>query len=126
MTNDPERGSLSRVRLSELLGGCRPERERLSMLETWVQWTCDGCGETEYHGDPDATKTDVRAFLKACGWKSYGRLDYCRKCAASGAAKRRSQAMGADCEPPNAEFSGGPLDISTTKDGRGPSAATQG
>jgi len=29
-------------------------------------------------------------------------------------------------EWPNVEFSGGPLGISTTKDGRGPSAGTQG
>ena len=31
-----------------------------------------------------------------------------------------------ECAAPNVEFSGGPLGISTTKDGRGPSAATPG
>ena len=34
MTNDPKRGGLSRVRLTDLLGGCRPEREGLSMKAT--------------------------------------------------------------------------------------------
>lgn len=26
------------------------------MLETWHQWTCDGCGETEYTAMPDETR----------------------------------------------------------------------
>lgn len=35
MMNDPERGGLSRVRLTEQLGGCRPERKDMSM-----SWNC--------------------------------------------------------------------------------------
>jgi len=64
------------------------------MLETWTQWTCDGCGETENFPFPNATKREVRDSLRDGGWKSYGQLDYCPKCVQSGAAKRRETGMG--------------------------------
>ena len=48
------------------------------MLETWHQWTCDGCGETEYTAMPDETRAQVRAYLRARGWRSLSdNLDYC-------------------------------------------------
>ncbi len=37
------------------------------MLETWHQWTCDGCGETEYTAMPDETRAQARAYLRARG-----------------------------------------------------------
>lgn len=63
------------------------------MLETWIQWTCNGCGETEYFMLPDSTRKEVRTHLKGKGWRSYGTLDYCPECVRSGAAKRRETSM---------------------------------
>lgn len=64
------------------------------MIETWKQYTCDGCGETEWHPAPDVTNAEVRAFMKQYGWVSYGRLDYCGKCVSAGRAKARVTDMG--------------------------------
>lgn len=63
------------------------------MLETWVQWTCDGCGETEYHSESNVTKGEVREYLKTRKWRSYGTLDYCPKCVKNGNARRRETDM---------------------------------
>lgn len=63
------------------------------MVETWIQWTCDGCGETEYHGESNARKTEVRQHLKDHGWRSFGPLDYCPKCIKKGNAARRETDM---------------------------------
>ena len=49
------------------------------MIETWFQWTCNGCGETEFFPLPCASKSDI---------------DYCPRCVKSGAAKRRDKSMG--------------------------------
>lgn len=64
------------------------------MLETTIQYTCDGCGVTEIHCEMSVTKGAVRAVLKSCGWRSYGVLDYCEKCVENGKAKRRDQSFG--------------------------------
>lgn len=64
------------------------------MIETWHQWTCNGCGVTENTAFPNLTKADVRGDLKAQGWKHFpGDLDYCPKCVKSGSAKRRETSM---------------------------------
>jgi len=68
------------------------------MLETWIQWTCDGCGVTEMHSQSDVAKGQVRASLKSGGWRSHGRLDYCLRCVKSGAAGRRETNMGLTAE----------------------------
>lgn len=64
------------------------------MLETWIQYTCDGCGETEFAPNPDATRKEVREYIQGYGWKHYGSLDYCRRCVANGNAKNRRKDMG--------------------------------
>lgn len=63
------------------------------MIEMWQQYTCDGCGVTEYHHTPNMTKRQVRSDLKKAGWQSFGVLDYCRKCVDNGTADRRESAM---------------------------------
>lgn len=59
------------------------------MLETSIQWTCDGCGETEVWHEMNVPKKEVRAELKKSGWQSFGMLDYCPKCVKNGNARRR-------------------------------------
>ena len=63
------------------------------MLETWIQWTCDGCGATENNNESDVSKKSVRAGLKESGWRSYGTLDYCPKCVRNGNARRSETDM---------------------------------
>jgi len=63
------------------------------MLETTIQWTCDGCGETEVWHEMNVSKKEVRAALKERGWQSFGALDYCPKCVKKGNAKRRETDM---------------------------------
>lgn len=66
------------------------------MIETWRQWTCDGCGETENTTEPNKTKSEVRADLKASGWQHFaGDLDYCPRCVKLGVAARRETSMNA-------------------------------
>lgn len=65
------------------------------MIETWKQYTCDGCGETEFHPSPDVTNKEVREFLKPYGWRHYGLLDYCAECVRTGVAKKRITSMDA-------------------------------
>jgi hypothetical protein len=64
------------------------------MLETSIQWTCDGCGDTEIWPYMNVGKGEVRAAMKLDGWRNIGQLDYCPKCVASGAATRRDTSMG--------------------------------
>lgn len=59
------------------------------MLEVWIQWTCNGCGETENTATPNLTRGEVREHLKEGGWRSYGTLDYCPVCVRNGNAKNR-------------------------------------
>lgn len=59
------------------------------MIETWQQYTCEACGDTEYYPEPNATRKDVRADLRKGGWRSFGTLDYCPKCVKQGYAKQR-------------------------------------
>lgn len=66
------------------------------MLETSIQWTCDGCGETEVWHEMNVTKAAIRAEMKKDGWRSFGQLDYCPKCVKNGTAKRRETCMGLD------------------------------
>lgn len=66
------------------------------MLESWLQWTCDGCGETEYHVQSNVTRAQARAELKGAGWKYFsGDLDYCPRCVKRGIAARRETEMNA-------------------------------
>lgn len=66
------------------------------MIESWLQWTCDGCGETEYHPHSNTTRTQARSELKASGWRAYaGDLDYCPRCVKRGIAARRETEMNA-------------------------------
>jgi uncharacterized protein CbrC (UPF0167 family) len=64
------------------------------MIEKWLQYTCDGCGETETDGDPNVTAREVRERLRGYGWRNGGRLDYCPNCVKDGAAARREQGFG--------------------------------
>lgn len=63
------------------------------MIETSLQYTCDGCGETEVYHNMNAPKYECREFLASMGWKSFGSLDYCKKCVGNGNAKRRETDM---------------------------------
>ncbi|CAM3650145.1 hypothetical protein [Bordetella flabilis] len=63
------------------------------MIETWKQYTCDGCGETEHYPTPNATNADVRQYMRRYGWQNHGRLDYCSKCVKNGNAARRVDDM---------------------------------
>lgn len=63
------------------------------MLESWIQCTCEGCGETEFWPFASETKRTVRAALRKAGWRSYGVLDYCPVCVLNGNAKRREGDM---------------------------------
>lgn len=66
------------------------------MIETWQQWTCDGCGETEYAVGSNMTRAQVRSDLKEVGWQHFaGDLDYCAKCVKRGVAARRETDMNA-------------------------------
>lgn len=62
---------------------------RYKMLETSIQFTCDGCGETEVYYEHDVTRKTVRMYLKERGWKSFGTLDYCPRCITNGNARKR-------------------------------------
>ena len=64
------------------------------MLEVWIQWTCDGCGETESTPLPNETKAEVRKMLREGGWRCFGKLDYCPKCVKNGKAENRDTSMG--------------------------------
>lgn len=61
------------------------------MIEKWLQYTCDGCGNTEASGDSNATAKEVRQEIRKFGWRNYGRLDYCKDCVESGLAKERAE-----------------------------------
>lgn len=61
------------------------------MIESWLQITCDGCGDspegekwTHYCPMPNVTRADFRASLKAKGWRSVGQHDYCPECVKRG------------------------------------------
>lgn len=55
------------------------------MIEVWHQYTCDGCGGTEWHPHPNAPRSEVRREMAAYGWRPVpGGLDYCRLCVAEG------------------------------------------
>ena len=67
-----------------------------AVTKTWLQWTCDGCGETNTSTEPNETRTQARAGLKKNGWKHFaGDLDYCPKCVKRGIAARRETEMNA-------------------------------
>lgn len=64
------------------------------MIETWHQWTCDGCGTTENTDTPNMSKAEVYALLKSYGWRHYpNNLDYCSRCIKNGNAIRRETDM---------------------------------
>ena len=63
------------------------------MLESSIQYTCDGCGGTEVYAHMNPTEQEVREHLKGYGWKSYGTLDYCPQCVKNDNAKRRETDM---------------------------------
>lgn len=59
------------------------------MIESWLQWTCDGCGDTAFTNIPNQTRKELLKMMKDDGWKRRGRLDYCPTCVKEGRAKRR-------------------------------------
>lgn len=61
------------------------------MIEKWLQYTCDGCGDTDQSGDPNESARDVRARIKEYGWRNVGRLDYCPDCVKHGLAAQRAE-----------------------------------
>lgn len=61
------------------------------MIEKWLQYTCDGCGETDQSGEPNESARDVRTRLKGYGWQNFGRLDYCPDCVQRGLAAERAE-----------------------------------
>ncbi|CAJ6631851.1 Uncharacterised protein [Burkholderia pseudomallei] len=63
------------------------------MLETWIQWSCDGCETTEMWCESNVTRPQVRAELRKGGWRSYGALDYCPKCVERGIHTTRTSAF---------------------------------
>ena len=64
------------------------------MIESWLQYTCDGCGETEYFPQSNVTRAKVREDLKKSGWQHFtGDLDYCSKCVKRGIAAERYTGM---------------------------------
>lgn len=63
------------------------------MIEEVFQYTCDGCGETDFN-PYQQTERELRAYLLEHGWKRYGHLDYCPLCVANGKAKRKDTSMG--------------------------------
>ena len=70
----------------------RQERKRdfPFMIETWHQWTCNGCGATENTDTPNLTRAEVYSRLKDSGWQHFhGGLDYCRNCVTNGNARKR-------------------------------------
>lgn len=65
------------------------------MIEKWVQWTCDGCGATEYYPLPNTPMAEVRAQLRKSGFQQKsGGLDYCPVCVKNGNAARRDTSLG--------------------------------
>lgn len=50
------------------------------MIEVWLQYSCDGCDETEYTTMPNETKAELNEDLKQEGWKVFGKLHYCKDC----------------------------------------------
>ena len=73
------------------------------MIETWFQWTCNGCGEAENYPMPSVPKSEVREYLEKRGWQHFpGDLDYCPRCVKNGTAKRHDTSMGLDMPNPAA------------------------
>ncbi len=64
------------------------------MIEKWLQYTCDGCGETETADAPNETAAECRRRIREYGWANRGRLDYCPECVKDGAAARRDEGFG--------------------------------
>lgn len=50
------------------------------MIEVWLQYTCDGCDQTEYTTMPNESKAELNKGLKEDGWRVHGRLHYCNTC----------------------------------------------
>lgn len=70
------------------------------MIETWFQWTCNGCGKTEFYPHSTVPKSEVRQHLKSGGWQHFKEdKDYCPQCVANGAAARRDTSMGEVADP---------------------------
>lgn len=61
------------------------------MIEKWLQYTCDACGETEQAAAPNESARECRQRIKGYGWANFGRLDYCPNCVAAGYAKERAE-----------------------------------
>lgn len=59
------------------------------MIEKWLQYHCDGCGDTDQHLVPNESAKQARQEMKKRGWKNYGRLDYCKSCVECGNAAER-------------------------------------
>lgn len=60
------------------------------MIETWRQWTCNGCEETGNSALPNMSIAEVKTYLKKGGWLFFpGDLAYCPSCIKRGAAERK-------------------------------------
>ena len=60
------------------------------MFEKWLQWTCDGCGETDMEPHPDTTIKESREWMKEGGWVCNRNGDFCPKCVKQGRHKQPS------------------------------------
>lgn len=69
------------------------------MIETHIQITCDGCGETEVCDIANTSKTAFRVEMKKYSWRNYGNLDYCGDCVKKGRLERKESMFTSN--PPN-------------------------
>lgn len=59
------------------------------MVESYLEISCDGCGDLDSSDASNITQKEFRKSLRRYGWRSYGTLDYCRKCVDSGVAAEK-------------------------------------
>lgn len=71
----------------------------MTMIESWLQYTCDGCGATEFDPSPNVTRKECRGEMNRYGWVSVGRRDYCRACVKDGAHKGGESLFEAAAKP---------------------------
>lgn len=50
------------------------------MIESYLQITCDNCGEVDPSDIPNITMAEFRKSLHKYGWVKIGGKDYCQNC----------------------------------------------
>jgi len=50
------------------------------MIESFLQVSCDGCGNTEQGGESNQTRANLALDLRDRGWLVVRRLHYCPDC----------------------------------------------